>query len=711
MQQCSSQFSPLDPATWFVDAFIQNHISCEIRIVDRLNGAYPHTCITEQTLFQYTPESWRLRIHWPSTSVRVLAPGVGHASGAQPVWLEWTNKFANHWAIEWIKLGLTPKAPGSLPQVLPKDGTNASLADENPRWTALATLTNQLTGDICEVRLEWLCPSEVIPLTGSHGSDSFEINTGALLDILPLGTILLDKNDNIVRLNTWLKRNEPALLDTKLPVAWAEMFTQDWLCEAREHQSKYLRATYRTPWLHPDEKISYLKNGPYTLSLTPAGNGSVLQLTPLLENKVELQFERWDRLTGLHTRESWLNTVGSLLQTGRKTAYWAGIIGIDGFQSLNDTLGHSAGDWLLSELAGRLASYYADAVLGRWAGDEFVIFAPGTLPPAPFDVLLENPFIYNNSTFNARCSGGIIEIAQDSTETASQFIQYAEWALREAKELGGNQTLRAVNTLSQNRKNLFYIENGLTTAVKNRQFYLLYQPLVDLKTNKIVGAEALIRWEHPEIGQITPTNFIPVAEQTGAIIPLTSWVLETACREVNSWVNPFDNFFISVNLSPSQFYDPNLVDNLKELLVMLNFPAENLKLEITEGVVLLDNDHNTDVLMKLRALGVGLSIDDFGTGYSSLSYLKDFPVQQLKIDRSFVQGIEREHSRSLTQNIINLAHNMGLLVVAEGVETDEQARILRDIGCDIVQGYKYGQPMEPHKLHALLIEQKIRTLF
>lgn len=712
VQDLPIKFSPLVPGSWFTNAFASSQVLCNLEIVQNRPEAFEFGCITEQTLFQYTPDAWRMRIYWPSNSAQVMSPGSVVEEAQEPVWLEWTNRFANHWAKEWLKLELVPIAPGSLPHVLSlSDSDLLENASEKPRWVAAVAVNNQRTQSCCDIIIEWYCPIGDMPDIAATHKPGWSIDTGALLDMLPMGTVLLDGNGDIVRVNSWLKRHESVMHQTKLPQHWTKLLSPDWLSSAWLDMESYQRATYRTPWLHPGNSDSGLMNGPYTLSLTPAGSGAVLQLMPLLDEQREKHSGQWDKLTGLHTRESWLTAVNARLTANRQETFWVGVFGLDGFQSINDTLGHTAGDWLLSQVTTRLNTFYPDALFGRWAGDEFVVLAPGSLPEAPFDIVMEKSFSYEGHIFNARCSGGIIEISQDRTETASQWVQYAEWALREAKDRGGNQTIRAVNSINKDRKNLFFIEHGFPEAVQKRQFFLLYQPLVDLRTKRIVGAEALLRWKHPEIGLIQPVNFIPVAEQTGDIIPLTSWVMETACKEVKSWIGTKSDFFLSVNLSPSQFYDPGLVENIQSLLATLGFDARNLKLEITEGVVLADTEHNHSVLNRLRELGVGLSIDDFGTGYSSLSYLKDFPVQQLKIDRSFVQGVHREHNHTLTQNIITLAHNMGLLVVAEGVETQEQESILAAMGCDIVQGYRYGHPMEPAKLYDLLNEQKKRPLF
>lgn len=705
----NNSFDPLEPSTWFKDLFQDTALEVSLCVLYKDPEDYQIIAATEQILFTYSPSPWIMRIRWTSGSRRVLKPEVSNSDADEGIWLEWTNKLANHWATEWLRRDLMPTAAGQLPQLIPLDVTN----DYGPaRWTALFTFYNQHTKETGSAIIDWYCPIPDSPDFENTQTriSTWSLDTTAVLDMLPIGMMLLNTDGVVLKVNNWLRNHEPSIRSSKLPQHWETIFHPDWLIEQWSDLVKYQRASYMTPWLHPYDGHTGLKHGPYTISLTPSEQGAVLQLTPLHDIIRSDSNDDKDRLTGLYTRAGWVKEAQEQLKLNPGQPYWLGVIGLDRFQSINDTLGHQAGDWLLQEVANRIKIKFPTATSARWTGDEFCILSAGELPHNPFVDIFKEPLRYKAHDVNMTCSGGITDIPAHRIETISQWVQYAEWALRDAKEQGRSRTVKAANAVDENRKNMFYIENGLANAVKLKQFFLLFQPLIRLSDKKIIGAEALLRWQHPEIGIIQPQYFIPVAEQTGAIAPMTAWVLESACLDALTWKDDLasEDFFLSVNLSPSQFYDPNLVDDIHGLIAALDFPATSLKLEITEGVVLQDTDHNRHTLDRLMRLGVGLAIDDFGTGYSSLAYLKNFPVQQLKIDKTFVQGIQRPHNRLLTENIIKLAHNMNMLVVAEGVETEEQEQMLKEMNCDMAQGYRFGRPMTSSALKTLLDHQYIK---
>jgi EAL domain-containing protein (putative c-di-GMP-specific phosphodiesterase class I) len=249
------------------------------------------------------------------------------------------------------------------------------------------------------------------------------------------------------------------------------------------------------------------------------------------------------------------------------------------------------------------------------------------------------------------------------------------------------------------------LENDLRTALERHELRLHYQPLVDLATDRIVGLEALVRWQHPTRGLVPPLAFIPLAEDTGLIVPIGRWVLETACRQARAWLDerPDSPLVMSVNLSPVQFGQPTLVAEISDILALTGLPAERLELEITESILLDEGESSAAALRALRELGVRLVLDDFGTGYSSLSYLRRLPLDTIKIDRSFIDGLDSDDANlPIVQAVIALAHGLGIEVVAEGIETAGQLARLRELVCDRGQGYYYARPQPPEQLTALL---------
>ncbi|MGB7519562.1 MAG: EAL domain-containing protein, partial [Spirulinaceae cyanobacterium] len=261
-----------------------------------------------------------------------------------------------------------------------------------------------------------------------------------------------------------------------------------------------------------------------------------------------------------------------------------------------------------------------------------------------------------------------------------------------------------INTRSQRQLQL---EGSLYTALENSEFEIHYQPQVELKTGKIVGAEALLRWHHPELGSISPTEFIPIAEETGWIIPIGEWVLKKACQQLQKWTEEVGSFRVAVNLSARQFSQESLRETIAQILQQTDIKPEFLELEITESLLMQDIDNAIITLRELRKLGITISIDDFGTGYSSLGYLKQFPFNNLKIDRCFVRNINLDDKDiAITKAIINMAHNLNLKVIAEGVETQEELDFLREHKCDEIQGYFFSRPVPAQELSSLIREGK-----
>lgn len=693
MHHIDHSFLADEPESWFRLLF--KNEQWDITYSDHTSGLVNDDVYTEQVLFQYQ-NPWTIQMRWSINASHVLS-GFRHTASMEPVLLEWTNQLANHWACHWLRKNLAPLAPGSLPVRV----QSPSRDKKNAAYHLCIGFTNLTDGQEAYVELDWFLPDSVVLLDMTP--TPWSLDTLHFMDMLPIGTVLLNEQGEVTHCNTWVKNKEPSLQKRILPLPWELVFPDHLLRDIWSLYCTHQRASYCTPWLHNIETSTSFENGPYIVSLVPSNKGATLQLTPIAATQIhELDLARIDSVTRLYAREAWLEKLSHLThQDG-----WLVLLGIDGFKQINDSLGQSAGDLYLLEVASRLRHEYSDALIGRWDGDEFVLWFNQSQQP---DVrsIFKTPFHFEAETFYGSACTGLSRVYPPTF--AQEQFQPLEWALRDAKALGRGKTHVATadhSPIKDVRRQLFYIESRLRQAVALKQFFLLYQPIIRLPDKRIIGAEALIRWRHPELGVVAPLQFISIAEQNGTIVPMTSWVLDNASFTAKPWTASDVPFMLSINLSPSHFYDSTLVDEIKALLKANDFPAANLKLEITEGVILGNTADNRSILNSLQELGVTFAIDDFGTGNASLAYLKDFPVQQLKIDKSYIHALHRPHHRILTQSIIELSHKMGIAVVAEGVETQQQEDILLELGCDFVQGYKYGRPMAAEQLAALLLQQQ-----
>lgn len=382
-------------------------------------------------------------------------------------------------------------------------------------------------------------------------------------------------------------------------------------------------------------------------------------------------------------------------------------IDLDNFKSLNDTRGHVIGDLLLVEVASRLQTCIrTDDTVTRLGGDEFVVVlenlnqdvhiaaVEAELVGEKICQLLSQPYMLRGFEYHTTCSIGII-LFHDASLSVDELLKRADTAMYEAKRAGHNTVCffdPAMQVALEDRASL---ENDLRHALKNGQFILHFQMQVD-DAYRIISAEVLLRWQHPERGLVPPSQFIPVAEETGLILPIGQWVLESACQQLKAWENDprTCELELAVNVSARQFRQPGFVDEVRRVLERTNATPTKLKLELTESLVLDNVEDSIRKMEALRALGIRFSVDDFGTGHSSLTYLKRLPLSQLKIDQSFVRDIAKDvNDAVIVQTIIGMARNLGLTVIAEGVETSEQLGYLQNYGCPAFQGYLFGKPM------------------
>ena len=389
---------------------------------------------------------------------------------------------------------------------------------------------------------------------------------------------------------------------------------------------------------------------------------------------------------------------------------------MDNFNIINNTLGNDIGDRLFIAIAERLKRYTAPCdMVARIQGDEFAMIISGVTDTPSIKLetqkildLLSRPYhLYGHEVFITSSIG--ITIFPEDHQEVEGLIKNAELAMYYAKANNRNSYKLYTPDLNVQSSEYMALANSLYRAIDRNEIRVFYQPLVNLKSGKIVGAEALVRWQHPELGLIMPSKFIPVAEQTGLILRLSEVILYLVCEQMRSWREAGINYgFVAVNLSSQHFRpDTNLIEFVKKLLQETNTEPAHLELELTEGIIMQNAEYTIQVLSQLQEIGVKVAIDDFGTGYSSLSYLKHFPVNILKIDRCFVQDITTDsHDATISLAIIDLAHSLSLKVIAEGVETAEQMQFLKEHDCDQFQGYFFSPPLPAPEFEQMLIDGK-----
>lgn len=421
-----------------------------------------------------------------------------------------------------------------------------------------------------------------------------------------------------------------------------------------------------------------------------------------------------DTLTGLTKRTGFSDCFDVVLDTARYEGTKVGIltIDVDDLRFINDSLGTDAGDKILIKAADILKKFERDEIkVFRYGGDEFVILISNI---TSIDTILN----ITDTIFEAfqnneiRISGGVA-VFPDHSNQKDELMRFSDMATHCAKREGKNQ----IKFFDIDMERIFVkqltMQAKLTDAVQNSNFRLFFQPQFDIKTGDLRGFEALIRWSDPELGDISPAVFIPLAEQNGLILPIGSWVLKTAVTTLKKWQCDY-NFrgIISVNISPIQLMHPSFLFEIKELLQKTQVDAQYLEVEITEGVMIHNVNETIDTLKELKSLGIKVSLDDFGTGYSSLSYLQKLPLNTLKIDKSFINDITSKDGvqANITSSIINMVTNMGLETIAEGVENPNQLSVLQGFNCDIVQGFLSGKPMPSEKCEAYLAGDKSALL-
>lgn len=440
-------------------------------------------------------------------------------------------------------------------------------------------------------------------------------------------------------------------------------------------------------------------------------------ITQIKQSEAQLEhLANHDVLTGLPNRGLLRDRLGQSIAYAQRTgrAIWVVFLDLDRFKIVNDSFGHRAGDMLLRTVGERLQSAVRKTdTVARIGGDEFVVVLPERVDGADFlgvgaiqriRETIAQPTSIEGVEFIPTCSIGVAVYPTDGTD-AELLMTRADIAMYRAKQSGRSNFQFYASEMELQSLERLRLEHEMRSAIERMEFELHYQPQVNSMTGQVVGTEALIRWRHPKRGLISPGVFISLAEETGLIVPIGSWVLRTACAQNKAWHRAgLAHLRISINLSARQFAQPDLATTIMDILQETGMDPQHLEIELTESMVMKDVDRAIEILGELNAIGVRIAIDDFGTGYSSLSYLKQFPIHTLKIDRSFVSDITSDvDGAAIVSSIISLSHSLKLKVIAEGVETQQQLDHLRDCGCDEFQGYHFSKPIPANGIEELLL--------
>jgi diguanylate cyclase (GGDEF)-like protein/PAS domain S-box-containing protein len=544
-----------------------------------------------------------------------------------------------------------------------------------------------------------------------------------LIQASPLAIFVLDTRGHVTLWNTAAERmfgwNEKEVLNQPFP-AISEQGEESFRAGLQDALRGKFSTDYETRRRRKDGTL--IDTNIWTAALYDASgevSGIMAIVADITERKhaeARINYLAYhDTLTGLPNRAAFEERLaGALAQAAESRSPLAVLfLSLDRFKKFNDTLGHIIGDQLLKSVAGRLISRLHDAdMAARFGSDEFAFLLTGIKAAEDaatiardFQSVLDTAFNVDGHELYVTCSIGI-GLYPDDGEDAEGLLKGAGAALYRAKQLGGSNYQFYTADMNERALQRLSLENQLRWALERTEFRVYYQPQVSIDTGRITGTEALIRWQHPEMGLTSPSEFIPLAEDTGLIASIGEWVLRAACAQTKEWQNcGFKDLHVAVNLSPRQFQHPDLPLIIERLLGEIGLDAGCLELEVTESSVMKNTEIAISTLRELKAMGIKISIDDFGSGYSSLSYLKHLPIDVLKIDQSFVRDMTSDpKDAAIVMAIIQLAHSLQLKVKAEGVETEEQLRFLRLLRCDEMQGYLFCRPLTAAAFEQVLLK-------
>ncbi|MNO20816.1 Cyclic di-GMP phosphodiesterase Gmr [compost metagenome] len=502
---------------------------------------------------------------------------------------------------------------------------------------------------------------------------------------------------------------------------FSDLFEGEYHALAQHHYRHVLRGKSSTIELQLRNPAGamltfWLTSLPIVVEDVPVGIYSIIK--DITKNKKDQETIRHlayhDELTGLANRRSFHNLLREHTEHSSVPAYPFTLffIDLDRFKRINDLFGHSFGDKVIQQAAGKLKGCLPSSCsIARMGGDEFTVLVPHLRSRAETEALgasivheFAHPFEVGNHSVKLSASVGIARFPEDGLD-ADSLVKHADTAMYSAKENGSSQYQFYDAERDQTSLERIILENDLEQSLDNDQIRLFYQPKIDIRSGGIVGLEALVRWEHPILGMIPPLEFIPLAEKSGFIIPLEQWVLRTACTQVKTWEREGRQVVpVAVNVSQIHLMKPDIFQSIMSTIHELDFDTRLLELEITESAMMHNEEHVINILNDLRRAGISVSMDDFGTGYSSLSYLQSLPIGCLKIDRTFVRKITTDtDSRAIAEMIISMAKQLGLTIVAEGVETEEQVALLKEIQCYNAQGFYYSKPVSADQITGIYL--------
>ncbi|MCD9463972.1 sensor domain-containing protein [Photobacterium phosphoreum] len=579
---------------------------------------------------------------------------------------------------------------------------------------SLAPLLNRL-GKIEHIILHSVDTSERHVLINSLQESEHQLNQ--LQNLVTDGICVIEKNiiinanQRAIELLGMTSKNallgqtlDHVLLDNNKQPCHSKTLTQ----ASNNGNQHYYSANHNasSPLMLTTSPITMMGEAALLIKLTPALNNDVQQ------HKIE-QLTQLDPLTGLYNRHGFSRQLDQLMQAN--TPLFMLYIDIDNFKNINDSLGHHIGDKVLQEIAQRLQQLLPkNAIIGHLSGDEFAVLLThpehensGKIIAEQIIALVNQPFDLCYFSKHLACSIGMVK-SPGNGHDARMMLQNADTAMYEAKNRGRNRLVIFSEPMSKAVRMRLWLEIELQKALQNNGLEVWYQPKVNAKNFEIDGAEALVRWKHPVEGYISPAQFIPVAERSGLIEQLGRVVMREVFTTVNQWKKQqLLKGRVAINLSSLQFENPKLIHFVDKLRQSTGINAADFTFELTESTVMNDGEHTIQMLNAIKQQGFALSIDDFGTGYSSLSYLARFPLDELKIDRAFIKDIDTIPKQiTLIENIINLGKSLNMSVVAEGIETRQQATLLSNLNCDYIQGFHFHRPMPKQELEAILLKEK-----